>query len=242
MIPSNIIINADDFGMNTKRNIAITKCFQKKIINSTSIMPNMPGFKEAVLLAEENNFKEKLGLHASITEGQPLTDLSKTSLVDKEGFFISKKVYKPTVFFSKFVRDKVKNEIEAQLNVLYQFEIKPTHINTHFDIHDLPWLLPIFFSVAKTHNIKLRICVRRNGINPLKPFYFKMVNQIFKYHNLDFSNYFVTLEVYERDKLKKQKYKRIEIMVHPDLDSDGKITDSLDSGDLEKRILMLFER
>jgi hypothetical protein len=239
MIPSNIIINADDFGMNANRNIAITKCFQKKIINSSSIMPNMPAFKEAVLLAEAYNFKDKLGFHASITEGKALTDLSKTPLVDKNGFFISKKVYKPTVFFSRFVRNKIKNEIEAQLDVLYQFKIKPTHINTHYDIHDLPWLLPIFFNVAKAHNIKLRICITwNNGINPLKPVYRKVVNQILKYHNLDFSNYFVTLEVY--NKTKKLIHNKItEIVVHPDLNEDGTIIDSMEHIDLEKYLLKL---
>ena len=240
MIPSNVIINADDFGMNTNRNIAISKCFQKKLINSTSIMPNMPGFEEAVLLAKKYNFINQLGLHASITEGKPLTDLSKTTLIDEKGFFIPEKVYKPTVFFSRLVRNKVKKEVEAQLDLVYQFGIQPTHINTHYDIHDRPWLLPIFFSIAKEHNIKLRVCVRKNGINPLKPFYFYKVNQILKSHNLDFSDYFVTVEDYKKDKLIKQKDKRIEIMVHPDLGGDDQITDSLDSGNLEKRLIELF--
>ena len=46
-----VIVNADDFGMNHNVNLAIDYCFKKNIISSTTIMANMPGFDEAVKLA-----------------------------------------------------------------------------------------------------------------------------------------------------------------------------------------------
>jgi predicted glycoside hydrolase/deacetylase ChbG (UPF0249 family) len=242
MIPPNLIINADDFGLNTQRNLAIMKCFQKGLINSTSLMPNMPAFKEAVLLANDYNFKENIGLHACFTEGKSLTDLSKTPLVDKEGFFIKMQVYRPMVFISKSVRVYFKREVEAQLEALNKFEINPTHINTHHDIHELPWLLPIFLSVAKKHHIKLRVSqMWVNGKNPLKPLYRKVVNQIYKYYNLNFTDYFETLKVYEKEKSKKRNQTKItEIMVHPDLNGKGEIIDSLDPGDFKKNIMNIL--
>ena len=206
-IPTNVIINADDFGLNFKRNQAITKCFQKGLINSTSIMPNMPSFKEAIILAKEYNFQENIGLHACITEGKSLTDLSKTPFVDKEGFFIKKEVYKPTLFLSKSIRTLLKEEVVAQLETLKKSEIKPTHINTHHDIHELPWLLPIFLSISKKHKIKLRVSkIWSDGKNSLKPLYRKLVNGVYKYHNLNFTDYFETLEIYKKKGYKKQNY------------------------------------
>ena len=241
IIPTNVIINADDFGMNVKRNQAITNCFQKGLINSTSIMINMPSFKEAIVLAKDYNFQDNIGLHVCITEGKPLTDLSKTPFVDNKNLFIKDQVYKPTLFLSKSVRTLLKKEIIAQLETLKKSGIDPTHINTHHDIHELPWLLPIFLSISKKYQIKLRVSqIWIDGKNYLKPLYRKMVNGIYKYYNLDFSDYFVTVKVYKRDELINEKFEKIEIMVHPDLDDNGRITDSLDSGDFEKRIIKLF--
>lgn len=244
IIPTNVIINADDFGLNIKRNQAITKCFQKGLINSTSIMPNMPLFKEAIISAKDYNFQENIGLHACITEGKSLTDLSKTPFVDKEGFFIKRQVYKPTLFLSKSVRNLFEKEVVAQLEALKKSGIKPTHINTHHDIHELPWLLPIFLSISKKHQIKLRVSqIWIDGKNSLKPLYRKLVNGVYKYYNLNYTDYFETLDIYKKKRLQKtDPYKITEIMVHPDLDRSGRITDSLESGNLEKDILILFDQ
>lgn len=235
MIPSNVIINADDFGLNTKRNQAITKCFQKGLINSTSIMSNMPSFKEAIVLAKDYNFQENIGLHACFTEGKALTDLSETPFVDKDGFFIKKQIYKSTLFLSKTVRNQLKIEIETQLEALKKSGIKPTHINTHHDIHELPWLMPIFLEISKKHHIKLRISQTwKNGNNFTKPLYRKMVNAIYKYNNLNFSDYFEVLQTITNKHL--QTPKKTEIMVHPDIDEFGNIIDSFNGLDLGKNI------
>ena len=45
-----IYINADDFGLGTSVNKAIVECFNSGIINSTTLMANMPGFDEAIEL------------------------------------------------------------------------------------------------------------------------------------------------------------------------------------------------
>jgi len=242
MLPSNVIINADDFGLNTQKNLAITKCFQKGLINSTSVMPNMPAFKEAILLAKSNHFGSNIGLHACLTEGKPLTDLSKTSLVNKEGFFIKKNIYNPRVFLSRSIRDHIEKEINAQLEELYITKLLPTHINSHHMIHELPWLLPIFLTIANKHNIKIRVSqIWVNGNNPLKLLYRKIVNKVYKYYRISFTDSFEVLEVYKNTKLKKGNQNKLtEIMVHPDLNEKGEIVDSIDSIDLEKSILNLL--
>lgn len=243
MIPSNVIINADDFGLNSTTNQAITKCFQKSLINSTSIMPNMSAFKEAILLAKSNDFGRNIGLHACLTEGKPLTDLSKTLLVNNKGFFIKKNIYNPRFFLSRSIRDHIEKEINAQLEELYINKLLPTHINSHHTIHELPWLLPIFVTIAKKNNIKLRVSqIWLNGNNPLKLLYRKIVNKVYNFYNIGFTDSFEVLEVYKQTKLKKENQnKLIEIMVHPDLNEKDEIVDSFDNIDLEKSILNLLD-
>ena len=47
-----LFVNADDFGLSHEVNMAIVEAFKKGLINNTTIMVNMPGFEEAVRLAE----------------------------------------------------------------------------------------------------------------------------------------------------------------------------------------------
>jgi chitin disaccharide deacetylase len=43
-----ILINADDFALKSSVNNAIVELFNKRLINSTTLMTNMHGFDEAV--------------------------------------------------------------------------------------------------------------------------------------------------------------------------------------------------
>lgn len=238
MLPLNVIINADDFGFDSHKNIAIVKCFKKGLINSTSIMTNMPTFPEAIELANRHHFHDKIGLHTCLTEGRPLTDLSGTPLVDDDGFFIREQIYKPKNFLYKSIRKQVKQEIVAQLELLFNHRIFPTHINSHHKVAELPWLLPIFFSIGKKHNIKLRISQTWSTNNSLlKESYRSFVNGFLRFQKLNFTNYFEVLEIYEDiRKGKNQRHGLIEIMVHPDLNDTGEIVDSFDGIYLEKFI------
>src|SRR4051794_8028752 len=110
-----LIINADDFGSNSDINAAIVSCFEKKLINSTTIMVNMKGFEEAVKLASVHGLKNNIGLHVCLTEGKSLTDLSGTGLTDQNGNFITGKIFsKPSILLSPSTRGKIKTEIKAQ--------------------------------------------------------------------------------------------------------------------------------
>ncbi len=56
MKKSTLIINADDFGRDSKINRAISDCFKNTLIDSTTIMVNTEGFHEALELADRYNF------------------------------------------------------------------------------------------------------------------------------------------------------------------------------------------
>jgi predicted glycoside hydrolase/deacetylase ChbG (UPF0249 family) len=238
-IPANLIINADDFGKNSNKNSAITKCFKIGIINSTSIMTNMAGFEEAISLSKENNFQDKIGLHANLTEGRPLTDLSETKLVDADGFFF-KNNNKKFNYLSPKVKAKIKAEIIAQLNELYLKDISPTHLNSHHHVHTLPWLAPIFIQVCRQFNVKIRIAQTWNdNSNFLVPIYRNILNRIYKINRINFSERFETYLSYNKLKDQICNNNLTEIMVHPDINSNNHIYDSYETDNLKKIHLLL---
>ena len=69
-----LFVNADDFGLSHEVNMAIVEAFKKGLINNTTIMVNMPGFEEAVRLAEKYGFFDRVGLHLNLFEGKHLTE------------------------------------------------------------------------------------------------------------------------------------------------------------------------
>ena len=240
-IPSSLIINADDFGFSTSKNAAIAECFFKGLINSTSVMTNMNSFEEAIKVSKENGFEDKIGLHVCLTEGKPLTDLSKTGLINNDGSFKKKEILNPVTFFSFKLRMMVKKEIEAQLKALCSKGIIPTHINSHHHIHTLPWLAPIFLKVAKKFNIKIRIAQTWNeNKNVLVPLYRNMLNQIYKTKRINFTDRFETIKSYMPLIQPVEKICLTEIMVHPDLNDKKEIYDCFDDNFLENELCKMM--
>ena len=107
-----LIINADDFGLNTTVNNAIIESFKKGFINSTTILANMPGFNEGVALAHENNIVNKIGIHLSLTEGDPITnEILLNDLYNKHNLDI-KKFKRKLFFLSKKEKIIIYNELQ----------------------------------------------------------------------------------------------------------------------------------
>ena len=130
MIPSNLIINADDFGLNQHVNAAIVKSFGGGLINSTSVMVNMPGFSEAILLAEKNGFQTQIDLHVCLTQGQPISDLTGTPLVNRSGRFNKKYIYSAGIFVNSSIKKAITKEVNNQLDLLRE-KISIQHILIH---------------------------------------------------------------------------------------------------------------
>lgn len=82
---SSVIINADDFGLESSVNKAIIELFDKGLINSATLMANMPYFEETVELTYKYNFTNRMGIHLNLDEGHLLTsDIHSTSIFDSE--------------------------------------------------------------------------------------------------------------------------------------------------------------
>ncbi len=125
------IINGDDFGASAGVNRGIIEAYKHGILTSASLMINMPGTEEAVELTAGNTGLS-IGLHVNFTnEGNPVIDMDDSSAA------------------------------RAELDHQYQLFIdlmgrRPTHIDSHHNVHRRPGLEPLFVELAETQGIFLR--------------------------------------------------------------------------------------
>ena len=88
----NIKICADDFGMSENINTAIIKLLEKKTINATSCMTNMPCFASGMQdLRKIYNEKIDIGIHLNLTEGSSIAETS--SVAYRNEFLFSLKTF-----------------------------------------------------------------------------------------------------------------------------------------------------
>ena len=242
MFGDKLIINADDFGINSNVNEAIVKCFQKDIINSTSLMANMEGFVEAIELAKLNGFTDRIGLHINLIEGKSLTDLSGTGFTDEKGFFINNAIKNPKIFTSSALRRKIKNEILTQYDKLLENDIIPTHLDSHVHVHILPYLVSIFVEVTKEKNQKIRIVTVTKRKNFFIMIYNTLLNRYFKAKKIHFTDKFGNASFFENYLSSKTNFRQVfEIMVHPAM-KGNEVVEINENINLEDRITKLKEQ
>jgi len=223
-----LIINADDFGMSVPVNKAIDYCFKNQLINSTSMIVNMPEFEQACTLANASMYKEQIGLHVNLTQGRPVSDFPIRKYLDKEGNWYRDKIKSFRIKESTEVRKAFRTEILEQLKRFENAGLKPSHINSHHHTHTLPWLFPIFLEISAEMKYPLRIAQTSFSLNQIKALYRKIINSTLKKRNLNFSDYFETINSYEKRQTKIAG-NTIEIMVHPTYNKDGLLIDALDN-------------
>jgi chitin disaccharide deacetylase len=229
-----ISVNADDFGLSRSINRAIVELFEKGLVNSTTIMANMPYFDEAVELAFRNNFNDKVGIHLTLADGVPLTkNILSTDLYKIENQSL-KEIRRHLFFITRNERKLIYSEFVAQIERVRKKGIVITHIDTHHHIHEILPVTKIILDLLKNYNIaSMRILRNLNQSGSItKKMYRQLINIFIKTHRVNYSDFFGNqLEVLKHLKtnLSYFKEKRIEIMVHPDFNNYGIITDRINN-------------
>lgn len=203
MPETTLIINADDYGYNSKTNAAIAYCFQKQLINSTTMMVNTAAFEEALALAKQYRFQDKIGIHLNITEGRPLTDLSGTGLTNSAGLFIKKAAFNPLLLFSPAVKNKIRTEVRAQYDKLVAHQITPTHLDSHHHVHMFPWFAPLFIELAKQTNQRIRVKKNILRKNLIKTVYGAYLNRQYRKYQINFSDRYESMVTFLQEEKKK---------------------------------------
>jgi predicted glycoside hydrolase/deacetylase ChbG (UPF0249 family) len=226
-IPSNVLANADDFGLNGTVNQAIMYCFEQGYINSASVLTNTIGFQESVELVHTTSYIRNLGVHVNLAEGKPLTNINRNFL-NADGNFDVNKIGKKINFFSNNDKRDFANEIYAQINLTLVNKLPVTHLDSHYHLHTLPGFYKLFIMAARHFKLKLRLAQTYKEDSHIKFLYRKYINRVIINKQLNHSVYFETVDKF----LKNQNGRRdnfVEIMLHPDFDLKGNITDHFDN-------------
>jgi len=163
-----LIINADDCNLTPGVTRAILDCHDRGILTSTTFMANLPVQKEDVsrLLKRKNL---GIGIHLNVTFGKPLSRPAKIkSLLGPDGLFRTdlKSVgaplcgrplkgghIGPPLPFAQ----EIALEYQAQIDHFTEiFGRKPTHLDTHHQVHDHPFFLKAFVEVARKNELPVR--------------------------------------------------------------------------------------
>ncbi|KJG11188.1 hypothetical protein UA38_05545 [Photobacterium kishitanii] len=147
-----VINNADDFGYSNAINYGIIDAHVQGILNSTTIMANMPGFEHAIQLYKQYSTLA-IGVHCNLTCGNPLSNNNK--LIDEStGCFFGRSRYYETDM--DIDRQAIYNELTLQIDRVYAAGIRPTHLDSHHHIHTHPQILPILVELADKYQLPLR--------------------------------------------------------------------------------------
>ena len=235
-----IYINADDFGLNSSVNKAIIELFGQGIINSTTIMANMPAVNEAVELAHKHELTDKIGIHLVLTEGIPLTEEIRSVNFLFRGKALFNK-FRHLTLLKKYQR-QIFNEFSAQIEKIQSMNIAITHLDTHHHVHEVYGITTLLFDLQKKYNIpSIRILNNLEKSNKFhKHLYRQLINYYIMKKNANYSDLFGNRSDFLlllKDDPSLIGKKSIEIMVHPDYNLEGQLIDK--EGNLEYDYIFL---
>lgn len=213
---SEIIVNADDFGLSQEVNKAISCCFSYGIIDRCSLMVNMPYAEEAIGIARKMKFTDRVGLHINLTEGEPLTEKIKKTEICENGLFKGNIInYVRHNLLTSIEKSAIRLEVEAQVDFYRRSRFELNHCDSHQHIHNefqLYVIIKDIVSGMKSMRIARNLINKDSCKSRIKMVYKNLLNHDIKkhFHTTDyFGSYQEFLNCY------KAKDKSVEIMLHP---------------------------
>lgn len=150
MDTAKIIINADDFGLTKGINEAVFKLVDAGTVTSTSVMSNIPHFKEIRQIWNRIG----IGVHLNLTTGKPvLSKKDVPTLVDSDGNFFSLTELLRRAKKDQISQREMEDEFNAQIERIIKMGIQPDHVNSHQSLLKYPYFSPSIIRVAKRSNI-----------------------------------------------------------------------------------------
>ncbi|MBB5183332.1 ChbG/HpnK family deacetylase [Catenisphaera adipataccumulans] len=139
-------MNADDFGKTHESNQGVVFALKNGYCSQTSVMVNSNYFDEAVDLAKQYGFMDKVGLHINLFEGTPLSrKIRSLKHYTRYDMFD----YRPDFTRKYFAREveAIQEELEAQIQKYLNAGFSSMNIDSHhcafYDMSVLMALLPL---------------------------------------------------------------------------------------------------
>ncbi len=165
-MPSRLIINADDLGVNPQRSHGIFQCIEFGVVTSASVFATMADSQDAAKRAREKGISA--GLHLNLTDDYPLSKKEDiVSLVDANGRFFEKPRFLELLDEGVINKEDLEREIRAQVEWMFDVYGMPTHINGHAMIHLHARVIDALIPIMNRYGIRF---TRINDEQPLPPF------------------------------------------------------------------------
>lgn len=154
-----VIVNADDFGLNEPTNAVILRAFQSGLVTSATAMANMPAFRNACALARQQPLlRGRVGLHFNLSHGRPLSEaiLEEPAFCNSAGEFefgLSRK----SLWLSRRTRQAVELELAAQWQHCLGLGLLPSHLDSHQHVHNIWPLGEILARFAAREGVPVRL-------------------------------------------------------------------------------------
>ena len=194
-----IIVNADDFGVN----VVVTAEIERQIllgrVSSTTVMANGVCLEEVKHFATEHP-EVSFGIHLCLSEFDSLTKsdgLKQGGLIDDDGKFIHKAIFGLKNIADDAVRKAIREELNAQIDTIAALGFPISHADSHHHVHTIYPLKELFAEVMlyrgikkvrlgcnfNTLHMKLHICklIHRNRLNKFYQKTFTTTNAFYSY-------------------------------------------------------------
>lgn len=186
-IGTQVLLHADDFGMNPVVNQGIIAGFSHGVLTSTSILANAPDFTDAVTrwswldderaagrmasvdarrsLGDRCASPFDLGVHLNLTEGTPLTPDFPSECLDASGRFSGLGVIARRLLLTPHRwRPAIERELSAQVARVVDAGLRPTHLNGHQYVELFPALAEPIINIAARFRIPVVRVASERGV------------------------------------------------------------------------------
>lgn len=217
-----LIINGDDFGLNESCSKAIAEAMSSGLITNTTMMATGEYFDEAVCLASDHGFTDKIGVHFNLTEGAPLTpEMKNTPAFVRDGYFHKEYLKNPRELTEREA-SAVLTELCAQAERIKACGIPVCSADSHHYIHTFAYIAPLVSTVCKKFDIH-RIRINRTFDSEQHPVITngRIKNSRWNEQGFETTAHFGRLADIYTDGFPDDT----EIMVHPDYDKNGVLID-----------------
>jgi chitin disaccharide deacetylase len=145
-----LVINADDFGLDPAINAAVIQAHTTGLLTSASLLVTAPQAGEAIELARQHPTLG-VGLHLCLVQGRAA---EATVLCGDDGRLPSG----PRELSARIARDPrvlraIEQEMRVQLDRFLATGLRPTHLDSHMHTHMHPRILPLVIRLAREHGI-----------------------------------------------------------------------------------------
>ncbi len=216
-----IIVNADDFGINEVVTAEIEKMIEARAVSSTTVMANGACLDEVKRFAAEHP-ETSFGVHLCLSEFSSVTKsevLRSIGVTDCNGDFINQAIFRVRGLNTAEVQKAIKDELNAQIDIVSSLGFPVSHADSHHHVHTIFSLRALFADVLQKRGVKkIRIGTEFQSIR-MKAHICQWVkrNQLNSYYRKQFITVdkFCNYAEFVRNDCFGLTDERIELMCHP---------------------------